>query len=821
MTRTSIILALLIASPAIAQQSQTPAPAAPGAAPTVISGSVTGGGLAVDNDTNSAAFTQYRDLEDSVFLSHLRFNAWSQSKGLDFTVGGVNIGRDDTTLGVGLSRPGAWRVSFDFVGTPHVYSNKAVSAYTESSPGVLTAPATIPITFKKLATSAADTAGVLASDELIRQYQAQYLRPIGLETQNDNYTFRFGWFASDLLKLSATYDRWDKSGAKSTFGPIGDRPPRTLNVQLAEPVDYVTGDLTLAAEHQGAGYVVRGEYLYSDFENNIDTLRWQNLYTTAAPGADYDTWDRLVATSGARPLPPDNRYHNATASGAVDLPAESRLSVSGSFGRMEQNQGLLPYAVHNGALAVQTLPRANAEALMHTRYFTADYAIAPVSRLQVRAFARSYTLDNDTPMSNWQYITSDTSNLNGTASYVNKRVNLPYGWDRQHGGVEATYRLGFWRSSLQAAYERENIDRTYREADTTEDVLRASIRLRPARWMTVTGRMLRGDRDGSEYEYHVPAEGYWYAPADANDNNNPQFTFDNHPDMRRYDVIDRLRRQYDVTVNATAGEVAGVTAYVRYRGDDFDSDVHPIQPLLKTGVGELSATTPGIQLGLLEDNRLRYGVDVFYQPTPRATFNAFLNYDVGTQAQRSLEFNENNKANPSAINTAVLGPWTRPSSIWSADMDDRTWSGGAGFVFHLVPDRVLLSGDYTVSLADVDIAYDGFGEVSFDGTPFPPNHEFFFTDPSAISEDLHAVNVRLEVPVKAVWLVVGYGYERYRLADWQQGAEGPWVEQVGADTLLRDTSRSFQWGNRLFNLGTYLAPSYNAHLAFVGLRYRF
>jgi hypothetical protein len=47
------------------------------------------------------------------------------------------------------------------------------------------------------------------------------------------------------------------------------------------------------------------------------------------------------------------------------------------------------------------------------------------------------------------------------------------------------------------------------------------------------------------------------------------------------------------------------------------------------------------------------------------------------------------------------------------------------------------------------------------------------------------------------------------------------VEAVGADTLLRDTSRSFQWGNRLFNLGTYLAPGYNAHTGFVGMKYRF
>ncbi|MGV3518661.1 MtrB/PioB family outer membrane beta-barrel protein [Luteitalea sp.] len=820
MTRTFILIVLLVAVPAAAQ---TPAPTAPTAplAPSQMTGTLTPAALGVDNDTNSAKLTEYRDLGESPFLSQLRFSVWDAGTGLDFTMGGVNIGRDDTTLGIELARPGAWRVNFDYAGTPHNFSNKALTPYLEATPGVFRAPATVPITFKKLATAAADTPGVLASDDLIAQYQSQYLRRTPLATQTQATQIGLAWFRSDLLKLSATYDRRDKSGHKSTYGPIGDRPPRTLNVQLTEPVEYTTGDLTLAAEHQGRGYQVRGEYLYSEFENHVDTLRWQNLYTSAAPGADFDTWDRLVASSGARPLPPDNRYHNAMATAGVDLPGDSRLNVSGSVGRMEQNEGLLPYAVHNGALAVQTLPRNSAEALMHTRYWTADYTIAPVSRLQVRAFLRSYTLDNDTPAANWQYITSDTSNLNGTASYVNKRTNLAYAWDRQHGGVEASYRLPFWRSTLGVTYERENIDRDFREANTAEDVLRASLRVRPTRSMSVTGRVLQGDRNATEYEYHVPAASYWYAPTEANDNNNPQFTFDNHPDMRRYDVIDRLRRQYDVTVNSTVGEVAGVTAYVRYRSDDFDSGVHPVQPLIDTTFVDRTAFTPGDQLGYLEDTRLRYGIDVFYQPVARTTVNAFLNYDKGTQAQRSLEFNENNKANPSAINTATLGPWTRASSQWTADTDDRTWSGGAGVVVHIVPDKVLLTGDYTVSLASFDLAYDGFGEVNFNGTPLAPTNEFFFTDPSTVTEDLHAFNLRLEIPVKVVWLVIGYGYEHYRLQDWQQGAEGPWVEQVGADTLLRDTSRSFQWGNRLFNLGTYLAPSYNAHLAFVGLKYRF
>ena len=43
----------------------------------------------------------------------------------------------------------------------------------------------------------------------------------------------------------------------------------------------------------------------------------------------------------------------------------------------------------------------------------------------------------------------------------------------------------------------------------------------------------------------------------------------------------------------------------------------------------------------------------------------------------------------------------------------------------------------------------------------------------------------------------------------------------GSEHLLRDTSRSHQWGNRLINLGSYLGPSYEAHFGAVTLTYRF
>jgi MtrB/PioB family decaheme-associated outer membrane protein len=821
MKKLIVVVAVVWAAPVFAQ---TPAPAtvpaAAAAAGVTITGSLTPGVQQVENTTNSSKLGEYRSFRDAFYLPSFNVSVNNAQTGWFFDVKGVDVVRDDQTILAEAGRPGTWRLNANWVGIPHNFSNKAVTPYIQRRPGLFEVPATVPITFKRLATAAADAPGVLASDELMAVYQRSFLAPTPLSTQTDNGHFSVAWAGSEALSLDITYDRRAKSGFKAGYGPIGDRPPRTLNIQLTEPVDYRTNDVTFAAEHQGGGYVVRGEYLLSDFSNRVDTLQWQNVFATPADGATYDVWDRAMSAYGVRPLPPDNRMHQVTASFGGDLPRDSRFTASVSYGRLEQNETLLPYSYHNDQLVGRSLPRGTAEGLINTVSLNADYVISPVRRLNLRAFYRRYDLNNETASSRWQYVTSDTSNLNGATSYVNKRVSLPYAWERDTAGAEASWRLPA-RSSLTVAYERENIARAHREADTSENVFRATWRTRAASWLSLQSRYTERARDGGDYNYNVTREGYWYTAAEATDFNNPLFTFDNHPDMRRYDVSDRRRREFDLRTTLTPGALASVSAFVRYRRDDFESGVTSVQPLLGTSFADAAARTPGDQLGLLEDTRTRFGVDLFVEPTPRATVNAFLNYDLGTPSLRSIEFQENNKVNPSVVATAELGPWTRASSQWTADFDDRTWSGGIGTTLEAVPGKLVIGGDYTVSLASIDTTYAGFGVTNFDGRPFGDTHQFGFSSPPTVRENLHVFNLRVEIPLRLMTLLASYAYENYSLADWQQDPAVPWVEAVGADTLLRDTSRSHQWGNRLFNLGTYLAPSYDAHIGFVGVRYRF
>lgn len=814
MTRLILLGAVLLAWPVLAQ--------AQAASRVTVAGSISTGARTVGNDSNSSKLTEFRDLEDDAYVPGLSLNLFDTARGWYFDFSAANVSLDDQTILARGGLAGRWKLDVDWLNTPHNLSNKAVTPLIRRGPGLLEVPATVPITFKKLATVAADAPNVLASDELIAGHQTAFLAPTPLRTDGSVGHIALEYAGAEALKLAVAYDRRRREGLKSTFGPIGDRPPRTLNIQLTEPVDSRTQDITVSGERVGEQYQMQVSYLFSDFANRVDTLVWENIFATAPPDATADLWDRAVSTFGRRPLAPDNRYHNVSFSAARDLPADSRLSGTFAYGHLTQNEPLLALSFNTNVLANPSLPRAEADAGINTVQALVDYVINPASRLNLRSWARYYGLDNNTPKANWQYVTSDTANLNGTVSFKNKRINLPYASDRTNAGVDAAYHVTPWRSSVGLGYELESIDRDHREQNTDEHRVTASFRARPARWANLRARYLFGDRGGT-YDPFVTRESYWYGPEEATDRDNPRFTFSNHPDMRRFDTSDRRRHQTDVTLTVTPRDVFSLAGSVRYRNDDFDSEVTPVRPLAATGVGEVDAVTPGTQLGLLEEERLRFAVDTFYMPTDRVSVNAFVSWDKGTSFQRSLEFQEDAKVNPSTQEGLELGPWTRASSQWTADFDDRTWTAGAGTTLGLVPDRVSLSATYTFSLGDVDIDYAGFGVVNFDGTPFPPNHPFAFpSTPPRINQDLHVVDLRLEFPVvQGVVFLVGYSYERYRLDDWQQGSSFPWVEPVSSEFLLRDTSRSHQWGNRLFNLGSFLAPGYDAHIGWAAFTYRF
>jgi hypothetical protein len=241
------------------------------------------------------------------------------------------------------------------------------------------------------------------------------------------------------------------------------------------------------------------------------------------------------------------------------------------------------------------------------------------------------------------------------------------------------------------------------------------------------------------------------------------------------------------------------------------------------------ASTPGDQLGLLKRETQRYALDVSYAPTDRLTVTAFGSRENMDLNERGLEYQENNKLDAASnvgLQSNELGPWTRATNQWLAETDDTINTVGFGLDYEIIPAKVRLIGDYVRSRGTIDVHYSGFGTQSgLDPTQtFPDDFQYAFRTPPTVRNNQDTLDASLEYQWQEN-VVVGlhYIFDRYRLSDWMQEDNTPWVESVGSEFLLRDTSAptSTQWGNRLVNMGSFLAPSYDAHVLYATIDYRF
>jgi hypothetical protein len=685
-------------------------------------------------------------------------------------------------------------------------------------------------------TTTADNVNFRASDMLendrrIDAYLRQYLAEVPeLGTDNDRMSLEFAYAPTAAFEARLGASRRTREGEKITYGPLGDRPPRTLNVELPEPIDYTETTLQFDLAYAHRLFDVTFELSAPEFENEIDTMRWQSMYfgPDASGASDWNNdiilagdaiVRRAVSTVGQRALAPDNKATNATVSFGMNTAMNGRFTATAAAGRLRQDMTLLPYSYSSLVTdwnQTSKLPRLSADAAMDTLLVDLQYVFSPVKSLRVRPFARSYSLENDTPQSNWFYVTQDSaSNTSGGSTYKNKRTSLAYDFARQNLGVEATWQAR--RTTLGLTLEQEGIERDQREADTDETIVRATASFRPFNRFSVRGRYTLGQREADDYNTFITNTSYWYAPSEAGtDPDNPAFSFTNHPDMRRFDVTDRTRNEFDLTASYTATDTLSFSASASLRQHDFDSDVAPSQPLAGTSFGGATATTPGIQLGLLAQDTTRFSFDVNWNPTERFAANVFASLDSIDADQKGMAYNEMTRTSAQAPLLSSSGQaWTDSRSIWLAEHEDQTTAIGVGIHYTFIPDRLTMTADYILSDGTVDIAYSGYGNDQ----PLTTTY-YAFRSPETAERLTHTANLGLEYELPR-GLVVGFRYlfEDYDTEDWVEAPLGGWVEMVN-ENFIRDTTRDNRWGNRLPRLGGYLAPSYSANVGFITLGYR-
>lgn len=808
----------------------------------------------IDLSDDSARFNQYRDLRNGFYLDGLLLDILDTRRGLYLDLDGRNLLRDDQAITARIgSYADRWRLTVDNTHSPQRFGNRAMTPYFNRGGGLLTLPGKVPIlndgNDATGTPSLVPTAAQMAvNDMLIAGYLATGLHAVRLDARRERTGARADLSHVGPVDLSFAYSDERRAGSRLGYGTIGDRPPRTLHTQIAEPLDYQAREILAEASYSARGVQTQLRYSLSLFENRLESMRFENMFFTPNAGADYATTvpgtARNVADVAQRSLAPDNQAHQVTLTAGVDLPARSRLTSTVAAGYMRQNETLLPYSYSTlgGDLHAERgdgldwndpakLPRRNADAQMNTLRFDLEYAITPIDRLDLRPFFRYHKLDNRTPTADWRYVTQDVAGTDGDVNYRNYRRNLAYAFERQSYGIDARRYLGTWRTTLGLGYSHSEVERDFREANTDEDVLNASLRSRPTSWLSLNARYLHGNRTGDGYDYHVTSQTYWYPFAlAANEVDNPQYLFADHPDLRRSDVSDRLRDQFSVGATVAARQDLDLTAAYRYRKDDFDSAVGAVAPLAGTDVplpnpDDENALTPGRQLGILEDLRHNITVDVNYTAGDRWTFTVFADREEGRTDARGMVYNENQRREPS--NSGIqsptsLGPWTDPDRLYETESKQVTNTLGVVVGFTVIQDKLRLLADYSMSRTKVDLGYSGYGsDADYLGRDWE-TFQFGFNDPESVRYHWYELNASAEYTVaRNLTFGLHYLFNWYRIQDWMQEPDGPWVEEVGSEYYLRDTSQDNRWGNRLVTMGGYQAPNYEAHMGYLTMTMKF
>jgi MtrB/PioB family decaheme-associated outer membrane protein len=197
-------------------------------------------------------------------------------------------------------------------------------------------------------------------------------------------------------------------------------------IQLPEPIDYETNTIEGGAAWSSRAASVHLTYTGSWFQDNADSLTFQNPYLPLMAGE----------TLGRLSLPPSNNLQQGSVAGELVLPIfqATTVSYSASLGRLSQDAGFLPESTLPGAMVPAPGSLGGDVRLTH---YALSLSSRPLSRLYVRGTARYDGRDDHTPVLTLAQIITDEL-LGGTLTTPR------YSEDRTHLEGSADYRLWSW-----------------------------------------------------------------------------------------------------------------------------------------------------------------------------------------------------------------------------------------------------------------------------------------------------------------------------------------------------------------------------------------
>lgn len=468
---------------------------------------LTVGGLYVDVDSNSAKFNEYRDIQNGAQVPKVVIEGKDAELARWMVIDLRNVGRRDARYSMFYDVSGRYSMVLDYNKIPHNYQNDATLWPEEVSPGNFQIADPVQRSLEGLIAAqwAVNRNGVNFAflNGLVEPYLATAQR-VDVGVQRDRTLARFDFGKGGSFGWGLEYKHENRTGSR----PFGAAFGFGNVVELPEPIDYDIDDAKLGAEWKIGKGALRFGYTWSTFENNVDTLYWDNPFriTDSTDASAYQAPSSSSVAGGARgfaALNPDNERQGFYANGNWRFGKKTSLTFNLNQFKLEQDETLTPYTLNTaipyplggGATSTGLLPQTTANREVTVTNASGDFGTRFADAFTLRLRYRYYDYDNEAhPI----HFDEGYVRYHGVWEDIPREAE-PFAYSRDSLSGELGWEIGK-AMRLGLEYRMDSMDREYRDVDSADDdTLRLTF---DGRWgdMVLRAALEDGSRSTSDYE---------------------------------------------------------------------------------------------------------------------------------------------------------------------------------------------------------------------------------------------------------------------------------------------------------------------------------
>jgi MtrB/PioB family decaheme-associated outer membrane protein len=625
----------------------------------------------IDVDTASAKFSEYRDTSQGLLIPKLTLSGESKDHNRHLDARLARIGRDDARYTFDYGTAGRYELTVDYNRIPHRFGNDGRTLFSRTGPGryEIADPVqgALQDAIAKQRAISPGSVNFAFLDGLLQPYLAAAARiDVGLQRDRTRADFRvadkkgFDW--------GVTYTHENRNGTRAIGSSFGFN-----NVtEQAEPIDYDTTGAEFKGEWYGAKGGVQFGYRYSKFENQIDTLIWDNPFrlTDSTDGSAYlsPSSSSIGGSSlGIIDLAPDNEAGSLFASGRARFGGHWTASGSVTYTTMTQDDRLQPYTLNTAIVGDNPFTgavfnAADPSALPATSAGAKADALAIFGNLNGR-FADRWSLNLRVRYNDYQN-KSDHIEFPGYVRFHSvweevPRQTVQYAFTTTDLSAELGYELTK-KSRLSLSWLNRSWDRDFREIKSSdEDILKLSW---DTSWQVFDLRASYEVGDRSTSVYLTEAQEVTFVIPEG---------INNQPLLRKYDEAAREYDSWKLQAHWAASESVDLSFGVTGRNDDYTKSV----------------------FGLVSDDVLNYNAEVNWTLAEGRNFYLFYEISDREVFQRSRQSGGSLSTNPADSwqvtfdeknDVAGIGVTLDGSSPWKFNANV-TWSKSDGSADFFTP----------------------------------------------------------------------------------------------------------------------------------------